>query len=320
MKKLPARELGVGLVLFVLVLAVQLANPAFLRPENVRDLLIQCAPFAIMACGMTFVIILGEIDISVGSMAGLLAAALGTWASPSHGGRPLLDCVFGVLFLGLALGLVNGLLVVFARVPSIVATLGMLTVLRGVTELVLHGEWVTDLPPFIRQLGIGVSGGVPNPVLVALLVVAVSITLASLTPWGRRVYAIGSNPEAAKVRGLPVKQVKLAAFALMGLLTGVAVLVSAPQLSVVESGYGTGWELFVVTCVVVGGVSITGGRGSLWGVLLGVALLSIIRTALIFLRLGDQASYWERAIQGVLILTAVLGDRVSARRRAEVGA
>lgn len=310
----------VGAVLVVAILAVQSVNSGFLATGNIKDLLIQCAPFAIMACGMAFVVILGEIDISVGSMAGLLAAALGTWTSPTHGGRPILDGVLGVLFLGLGIGLFNGFLVVVARVPSIVATLGMLTVLRGVTEIVLHGEWVTDLPPNVRQLGIGKLGALPIPVVVALAVVVLAVYVATSTAWGRRVYAIGSNVEAARTRGLPVSKSKLAAFALMGLLTAVATLVSAPQLSVVESGFGTGWELFVVTCVVVGGVSITGGRGTLWGVLLGVALLSMIRTALIFLKLGDQASYWERAIQGVLILLAVLGERVGSKRKREAPA
>ena len=149
----------------------------------------------------------------------------------------------------------------------------------------------------------------------AALVVVATWVVATKTPLGLRVFASGGNPEAAAVRGLPVKSYRLAAFVVMGLLAAVATLISVPQLSIVESGVGTGWELFTITCVVVGGVSITGGRGTVLGVVLGVMLLGIVRTVLLFLKLGDQAVYWERSVQGAFIIAAVLADRFSGRKK-----
>jgi ribose/xylose/arabinose/galactoside ABC-type transport system permease subunit len=282
--------------------------------DNVRDLLVQAAPFAIIACGMTFVVLLGEIDISVGSLVGVLSAVLGTASSASHWNWPPLASAALVCVVGSVVGALNGLLVAYARVPSIIVTLGMLTLLKGVTQLVLGGVWITDLPAAVREFGTGRVIGVPAPVLVAALIVAVSAVVAVSTPVGRRVYAAGSNREAAHTRGIDVRRLTLLAFTLTGLLTGIATLVSVTQLGVIDAGLGQGWELFVVTCVVVGGVSITGGKGSIVGAVLGVMLLGIVRTVLIFLKLDEQAVYWERSVQGGFILVAVLADRLGGRR------
>lgn len=315
MKKGWGREAGVASVLAVTVLVVQMVNPGFLGARNVLDLLIQAAPFAILACGMTIVVLLGEVDISIGSMGGTLAALLGLASSATHWGWSVPLTVLFVCGAGTVLGLINGILVALLGVPSIIATLALLTILKGVTQVLLGGQWVTDLPPGIRKFGVGSLAGVPIPIIVALGVIGMTATALHWMPFGRRVYAVGSNKEGAVTRGLPVGKIKLVAFAAMGLLTALAVLVSASQLSVVESGFGAGWELFVVTCVVVGGVSIQGGRGRLWGALLGVLLLSIVRTVLVFLKLGDQATYWERSIQGAFILGATLADRFSSRKQ-----
>ena len=195
----------------------------------------------------------------------------------------------------------------------------MLTALRGVTELVMAGKWITDLPPALRWWGTGNILGVRVSILVAALVVAASAAFARLTPLGRRVYAVGSNPHAARLAGLSNAWIKVFVFTLTGLLVGVAAIVSVPQLAVIESGTGIGLELLVVTCVVVGGASVSGGKGTILGTLLAVALLGGIRTALIFLNLGERSVYWERAIQGGFILAAVLADHVGRRRTADGG-
>jgi ribose/xylose/arabinose/galactoside ABC-type transport system permease subunit len=157
----------------------------------------------------------------------------------------------------------------------------------------------------------------PMPVLVALACLAAFTVLTRETALGRRIYAVGSNAHAARLAGLPALRLKVLAFTLTGLLTGVATLISAPQLEVIEAGFGRQFELFVVTAVVVGGASMSGGAGSIAGSALGVLLLSLVRTALIFLQLGIGATYWERAIQGGFILAAVLADHVSRRRRVQ---
>ena len=308
------REYGLLALLAVTVAGVAFVNPAFLSSGNIKDMLVQCAPSAIVACGLTLVLLTGEIDISVGSLMGLLAAVLGICASSERAGLPVWVGIAATLLLGTGIGLTNGLLVTVGRVPSIIVTLGMLTALRGVTELLMGGEWITGLPPTLKYIGAGDLFGIPVSILVAAFVIAASILLARRTALGRRIYAVGGNPQAARLAGLSVRRTKLFVFALTGLLTGVATLVGVTQLSVIEAGIGKGFELLVVTCVVVGGTSISGGRGTIAGSMLGVALLGIVRTVLIFLRLGPTATYWERAIQGAFILAAVLADHLARRR------
>jgi ribose/xylose/arabinose/galactoside ABC-type transport system permease subunit len=308
---LSRREYGVLALLMLVVLGVSLFNPAFLQPGNLRDILVQAAPVVIIACGLTFVVVLGEIDISVGSLMGLLATVLGVLTTRQ--GWPASTAIVATLALGAAVGLLNGALVTFGRVPSIIVTLGMLTALRGVTELLLGGEIVNNLPAALRVWGTGAVLGVPISIVVAAVVVALAVLFARETPLGRRIYAAGSNPHAAKLAGLRLNTLKLFVFTLTGLLTGVATLVSAPQLDVIEAGFGRGMELLVVTSVVVGGTAISGGRGTIAGSVLAAILLSMIGTALIFLRLGESATYWERAIQGAFILLAVLADHVARR-------
>ena len=311
------RETGVSLVLAATVLAVSIINSAFVSAENLRDILIKVSPFAIIGSGITFVILTGEIDISVGSLMGFLAAILGSLVSAEHAHLPVALAILITLLVGTAVGFLNGVLVTFGRVPSIIVTLGTLTVLRGCTELIMHGEWVKDLPAGLRFFGIGTIAGVPVSVLTAIIVVALCAIAARLTPIGRRIYAVGSNAHAAVLAGLSPNRIKLFVFTLTGVLTAVATIVSVPQLSVIDSGIGIGLELFVVTAVVVGGTSISGGKGTIAGTVLGVILLGIVRSALLFLKLGTSATYWERAIQGGFILVAVLVDHLSSDRAGE---
>ncbi len=296
---------ALGLVLAVTAIAVCMVNPQFASLENARDLLVQIAPVVIVGCGMTAVIMVGEIDISVGSIFGVLAAVMGLTSSPQHWGFSAPVVVAMTIGAGAAAGLLNGLLVTVGRVPSIVATLGMLTIVRGVTEISLGGNWITDLPPAIRAIGTERFAGLPWSVWVAAIVVVVSVAVMRWTTIGVKVRAVGGNADAAKLARVSVTQVKLLAFVVLGLLTGVAAVVSVPQQSVIEAGIGNGFELVVVTAVVVGGTSIRGGVGGIVGTVLAAILLGSIRTGLVFLKLGEMATFWERAIQGVFILAAV---------------
>jgi ribose/xylose/arabinose/galactoside ABC-type transport system permease subunit len=304
-------------LLAAVVVGVSVVNPSFATVANLRDLAVNAAPVLIVACGMMLVLVAGEIDISVGALLGLLGALMGILSSPTHLGWPLWLTVAAVLVAGAAAGALNGVLVAVAGIPSIVVTLGMLTVLRAATEWLMAGEWITDLPAGVRVLGTGTLAGVPLCVGAAVAVTAFTAILTRRTALGRRVFAVGSNSRAAALHGLSVVRVKLIVFTLTGMLTGVAALVSIPQLSVVESGIGRGFELLVVTCVVVGGVSVRGGVGTVAGTVAGTLLLSIIRTVLVFLPLGQAATYWERTVQGSLILVAVLADHLGGRRKGD---
>ena len=311
---LRTREAGVAALILATVVIVSLVNPAFLGLQNARDILIAAAPGMIVACGLTLVVVMGEIDISMGALMGLCAAVLGRLVSADHAALPVWAAMLIVLALGAGVGLVNGLLVTIGRVPSIIATLGMLTALTGVGDLVMAGGTIGNFPDALRGWAIGSIGPLPVPVLVAGLCIAAFTVLTRSTPLGRRIYAVGSNPHAARLAGLPVRRLKLLAFVATGALTALATLISAPQLDVIEAGFGRQFELLAVTAVVVGGTSIGGGVGSIVGSGLGVLLLSLVRTVLIFLQLGLSATYWERAIQGAFILGAVLVDHLGRRR------
>ena len=315
------RRAAVSLALAGLVLGVCAVNPSFASAQNARDLLVQSAPVVIVGCGVTLVVMVGEIDISVGSLLGFLAALMGVLASPQHLGLSTTVVIAVTLLAGLGAGLLNGWLVAFGRVPSIVATLGMLTVLRGTTDLLLAGNWITDLPPSVRWLGTAAPVGIPVCVWIAVALAAAVGFVLTRTPLGLRIRAVGGNANAAAMARVPVARVKLLTFALVGLLTAITALVCVPQQSVIESGIGVGFELVVVTAVVVGGTSIRGGTGGIVGTVLAAQLLGSIRTALIFLKIGEMATFWERAIQGAFILTAVLADHFAATpRRSAAGA
>jgi ribose/xylose/arabinose/galactoside ABC-type transport system permease subunit len=303
------REYGVALLLALTIAAVSIINPTFIQIENIRDILVAAAPFIIIAAGLTFVIVTGEIDISVGSLAGLCAAVLGLLASANHAHLNVALCILITLALGTCVGLLNGLLIAYLRVPSIITTLGMLTALRGVTELLMGGKWIQNLPDSLRFFGTGTF-----PIWTAAVVAIAAIVFAARTPLGRRIYAVGSSPHAARLAGLSPRRIKLFVFALTGFLTAVATTVSVTQLRTIQSGVGSGWELIVVTAVVVGGTSISGGRGTIIGTLLAMILLGSIRNMLNFLKLGPDTVYWERAIQGAFILVAVLIDHLAAPR------
>jgi len=311
------REWGVAILLGLTIAIVAIINPQFVAIDNLKDILVAVAPFAIIGCAVTFVIVTGEIDISVGSHVALLAAVLGLLTSKDHAAMGVVPAILIVLALGIVVGLINGFLIAYLRVPSIITTLGMLTALRGITELLMNGQWIQNLPDGLRYFGIGTFLKIPISIWTAAVVVASSMVLATRTPIGRRIYAVGSSPHAARLAGLSPRRIKLFVFALTGLMVAVATIVSVPQLATIQSGVGSGWELIVVTAVVVGGTSISGGKGTIIGTILAAVLLRIIRTVLIFLKLGNEATYWERAIQGAFILLAVLVDHLARRGEAE---
>ncbi len=304
-----ASRTTIGWALLAMLAACSMANPAFASMENLRDLLVKTAPALIVGSALTLVVLAREIDISVGSLMGLCAAVMGIATSADRMGQPPWVGVAACLGVGVLGGLLNGAIVAWGRVPSIIATLGTLTVFRGITELLLGGRWVERIPEGLRTLGTGGVVGVPFSVVAALAFAIAMGVLAHQTPFGLRVRALGSAPRSAEMVGLPGARLRWMLFALTGLACGLAALFSATQLRVVESGFGSGFELVAVASVIVGGTSIQGGRGSVLGTVFAAWLLGSLSTVLIFLRLGEAATYWERMAQGVLILVAVLLDR-----------
>lgn len=304
------RELAVGGLLLAMVILAAIVNPNFLSFENLRDMLMKVAPVVIVGAMMTLVILAREIDISVGSLMGLCGAALGIAVSPDRMGLPVPVAIAACLTIGAVGGLLNGVLVAYARIPSIIVTLGTLTLFKGLTEIAMGGKWIENMPPALRSLGTG--GWV---VLIAVIAALAGLWISRRIRLGMRIFALGSNPHAAALYGVKAAKVRLLIFVLTGLAAAVATLFSATQLQVIESGFGSEFELTAIAAVIVGGTSIRGGQGGVIGTVLGASLLGIVSTVLIFLKLGPSAAYWEKAIQGGFILLAVLGDHVSRRKR-----
>jgi ribose/xylose/arabinose/galactoside ABC-type transport system permease subunit len=312
------REYGLAVLIALIVIVVSFRSPSFLALSNISDLLVYCTQPAIVSCGVMLVIVTGEIDISVGSMLGLLTAVMGTLVSSKTAlvpgfGWPVWAAILVTLGLGTAIGILNGLLVTLVRIPSIIVTLAMFMILASITVKIMHRGNITDLPQGLRWFGIGTILGIRASIWIMAAVLIGTWAMIRYTPLGRRIYAVGSNAHAATLSGVSVMRIKLFTFALTGFLVGVATIVTT--LGAYDNGIGQGFELLVVTCVVVGGVSISGGVGTVAGVFLGVVLLMIQKPVLIFLNLGPGWSNWDKAIQGLLILAAVLVDHFAGRRK-----
>lgn len=295
------REVSAAAAFAALLLAVGIVAPSFFSAANLRDLLISNAPVLILAIGMTLVIIAGQIDISVGSQFAVCSIAAGMLAKS----LPMPVVVLLVVIAGCVLGAINGWLVAKVKIPAIVVTLATLVAWRDGLRWATEGAWVQNLPANFQWFGFSQSAGQALIILVSVaLLVAFAWALGNL-PAGRAIYAVGSEAEAARLAGINSPRVTFSVFLLMGALVGVAALLNAVRFASVPANAGIGLEMKAIAAVVVGGAAITGGRGTLIGTLIGVALLGTIGTALTFAGINP---FWEKAIQGAIILAALGSD------------
>jgi rhamnose transport system permease protein len=301
------REISVAAVLGILLLALAIFAPAFFQPQPLLSLVTREAPTLIVACGMALVIICRQIDISVGSMFAVSSVCAGLLAAMHW---PLALVVAASVLIGAIFGAINGLLVAGLGLPSIVVTLATMVTWREGLRWLRQGVWV-DLPSGVQWFGLPQMAGQWMLVLVAL---AIFISLALATKHlsvGRFIYAIGSDAEAARLAGIRPRLTTFLVFIFMGALVGLAATMNVVQSPQVDPNSGTGLELKVIAAVVVGGVAISGGRGNLWGVFVGLLLLACISPALTYMHVE---AYWGKAIQGVIILLAVVADGLRTRK------
>jgi rhamnose transport system permease protein len=306
------RELGIGLALVLLIVITTLVNPRFLAAQSIKDLLLGSTILAILATGQAIVVITRNVDLSVGSVLGLAAFATGSLfvAAP---GTPIPVAIALGLALGAVAGAVNGLLIAAARVPALVVTLGTLYVFRGVLYTWATGKQVnaSDMPVGFLRMGTKAVLGVPVLALFAVVVVVVAGYYLRAFRSGRELYAIGSEPAAARLSGIPVGRRIFGAFVASGALAGLAGVLYAARFGTLDANAGINSELNVVAAVVVGGVAIFGGSGSVYGAALGAVLLTTIAAALPVLGVSP---FWQRAAVGALILAAIGLDRVLMAR------
>jgi ribose/xylose/arabinose/galactoside ABC-type transport system permease subunit len=305
------RELSVAAAYSMILLVMALAAPRFFGRDQLRASIVSSAPVLVAAVGMTLVILCRQIDISIGSIFSICGVVAGLLA---RAGLPIGLVVLLTLAAGGLLGSINGILVGRLGLPSIVVTLATLVIWRESLRYVRQGEFVRNLPEGFQWFGLGQSAG-------QWIVVSIAVVVFAIFAWGlhnlaagRFVFATGSDPEAARLAGIRPQRVIVAVFVTMGALAALAAILNAVRFADVDPNSGVGLELQVIAAVVVGGVAISGGRGTLAGTAIGVALLGSIAPALVFLGTNPHLAFlgakpqWEKAVQGLIILLAVAWD------------
>jgi len=310
------RELGIVLALVIVVGATTIDNHLFLSATSVQQLLSGAAIVALLAIGETIVVVTRNVDLSIGSVLGISAYAVGVLYR-DHPHVPLLVVFLLALGIGAACGVVNGLIVTVARVPSLVVTLGTLYIIRGIDGAWAGGNQVNAsmLPESFNKIGYGTVAGIPYLGIIAIVAVAIATYAMRTFRTARDFYAIGSDPAAARLAGIPVGPRVFLAFVLSGGIAGVAGAIWLSYFGSVDAIAGVGYEFQVIAAVVVGGVAIFGGSGTVLGAALGALLLNTINSALVVV---NVSSFWSQAVAGALLVAAIAFDRLIALRVAPV--
>jgi inositol transport system permease protein len=315
------KKYGIVIVLILMIIGLSIAEPAFLSSTNIFNVLTQSSIFGIMALGMTFVIISKGIDLSVGSvlaLAGVIAASLAQTAAatgkyfPNLPEMPLIVPVAAALLVGALCGGISGWLIAKTRIPAFIATLGMVTVARGLALIYSGGKPVSTLIPSLGALGGKLFNVLPVPVVIYFIMILISSVLLNKTKFGKNVYAIGGNITAAEVSGVNVPKNLILIYTYCGLLAGLAAIVFAGRVGSVHPGAASGYELTAIAATTIGGTSHSGGIGTIWGAFVGALVLSVMRNGLTLL--GVDA-YWQQVVEGLIIVVAVIIDmRKNAKR------
>lgn len=296
------RELAALAALIAVLLVMASVSRGFYAPGNIADLFVATAPTLIVAAGMTLVIVAGHIDISVGSHFAVCSVLAGVLAKA---GLPMWLVVVAVLIAGTIMGGINGTVVGRFKMPAIVVTLAAMVIWRDGLRWLTEGAWVQDLPAGFQWMGLSQTTG-------QLIIVVTSLVVTGVFGWylknisgGREIFATGSDPEAARLAGINPNRVVLHVYCLLGALTGLAAVLNAVRFNSVPGNAGIGLEMKVIAAAVVGGATITGGRATMSGTLIGTILLGTIGTALTF---AGISPFWEKAFQGAIILLALCSD------------
>jgi ribose transport system permease protein len=298
-----------ALVVIVVAIYFSIANPNFATLPNMRTILIAAAPFALIALGQTLVILTGGIDLSVGSVVAL-SAMTGAAIVVDHPDRMILAAAAAIL-VGLLAGLVSGLIVAYVNVPPFVTTLGMLSIASGLAYAIGNGAPINGLPPEWGEIANTRILTLQAPVLVMLAGFLILGIIMARTSFGMRIYAVGGNRLAAEVAGVKVRWILTSVYAISGMLAGISGLILSSRVISAAPYLGRGYELGAIAAVVIGGASLLGGRGTVWGTLIGLFLIQTLNNGLDILVVP---AYWQTVISGILIVSAVAVDMVASKR------
>lgn len=293
----------IGLV--VLVVVISCLNSSFIDPSNLKNLLRQVSINALISFGMTFVILTGGIDLSVGSILALSSALMGSFIK---GG---MDPVFGIVLaclIGAALGSVNGLVITYGKVAPFIATLATMTIFRGLTLVYTNGNPISSLSEDDRflEFGQGYVAGLPVPAIMMLIMFFILWFILHKTPLGRKTYAVGGNEKVSFIAGIKINRIKIFAYTVTGFLCGMAGAILTSRLNSAQPTAGTGYELDAIAAVVLGGTSLSGGKGRIFGTIIGALIIGTLNNGLNIL---NVSSFYQQVVKGIVILLAVLMDR-----------
>ncbi|MDR1253049.1 MAG: ABC transporter permease [Treponema sp.] len=315
------RELGLVVFIIIISILIEFRNKEFLTPLNIRNLLTNTAVLSILSVGMMMVLITGGIDLSIGAIMAFSGMVTALSVRDNAALSPVLLLLEGTI-VGALVGSLTGLLIARFSILPIIASLGLMNVTRGLTYVVSGGQWVSahQMPVSFKNIATGSILGINNLVFIAIIIYTVFYYFINHTRTGRRIYAVGSNPEAAEVIGLPRRRIVWMVYMLMGALAGLAGVLWVAKFASAQGDTAVGYEMNVIASCVLGGVSVSGGRGRILGLLLGVILFGILANAL---PLINVSSFWQQAIQGIVILAAIItnvlikrnNDRMALRRR-----
>jgi ribose transport system permease protein len=298
------RSYGIVIAFIIICVLMSILSPVFFTVTNILNVVRQSSIFGVMAIGMTFVILTGGIDLSVGS---ILAVAGAISAGMLKGGAGIVPVVLLALVIGIGCGLANGLLITLGRIAPFVVTLGMMSIARSLTLIYTKGYPISGFTGAFRFIGGGDLIDIPFPIIVFILTVVVAWLILTQTRLGRYTYAIGGNEETVKLSGINADFYKTIVYVISGITAAMSALILTSRLNSAEPVAGQGYELDVIAAVVIGGTSLAGGRGSVWGTLIGALLIGVINNGMNLLGISP---YFQLLVKGLIIIGAVLLDRL----------
>ncbi len=302
------RQYGLLIVFGIICLIISLITPQFLTVSNLTIIVTQVSINALLAFGVTFVIITGGIDLSLGSIVAVTGVTAAMLAHPDS--YPVLIPIVMGLLAGLLMGAFNGFIITKSKIAPFIVTLGTMTIGRGLALILSDGRPVSNLSDSFNYLGSGTVLGIPILILIFILVFAVCSIILSKTVLGRYIYAIGGNEQAARASGINIDRVKLSVYSISGLLAGLAGILLASRITTGQPNAGAGFELDAIAAVVIGGTSTAGGRGTMVGTLIGVLLIGVINNGLDLL---NVTSYYQQIVMGIIIIGAVVLDSLNQK-------
>lgn len=314
------REIGIIIPLVLICLVTYIINPVFLSAFNIASVLRAISLTGIVAISMTFVLITGGLDLSIGSTVAVSGVATAALLKAGEGSMPVWPLialsVLAGLVAGVLVGLFNGVLIAYARILPLIVTLGSLYAVRGLVEVVTGGVPIYPLPDEFLILGQGNWFGIPIPFWVMIALAIVAHLVLAHTTYGRSVYAIGGNAETSRLSGINVDRIKLSVYVLSGLLSALAGILLTSRISTLQPGQGKGWELTVIAAVIIGGTSMMGGSGTILGTLIGTGITGVLVNAMVLTKVN---AYWQNVVVGLIIIMAVGIDMVQRSQRLKGG-